>query len=174
MIRNKKEPGAPGKRFHNPVDIFKKYDILFLDGRGELQPRVLQKTFSIDRGRYLATASLRRTMAGYTEDKRRFPRVRYRTPLRYQIRGQSHFRDVETADLSVSGLSFTDDAFLPLNTPLKLELNLPYNKTIRSEGKIVRTAALPHSDSYFLAVEFLNTDRREMQYLDKLLSNQTY
>ncbi|MDD2702565.1 MAG: PilZ domain-containing protein [Candidatus Omnitrophica bacterium] len=169
-----KEPFIGRKRFHNSIDIYEKYDILKIEVGREPQPRLPEKKFLIERGRCLATASLKKRMAGRQfENRRRFSRVRYRTPLRYQIRGQSQFRDVETADLSVGGLSFTDGSFLPLNTPLRLEINLPYNKTLKSEGKIVWTSALPHSDSYHLGVEFLNMDRREMEYLDRLLSNQT-
>ncbi|MFA5362100.1 MAG: PilZ domain-containing protein [Candidatus Omnitrophota bacterium] len=174
MFKKIKEFFTTRKRFHNFIDILEKYDILKIEDGGEPQPRLPAKKIFTEQGRYIATASLQRGMAARQfEDKRRFPRVQYKTPLRYQIKGQSQFRDVKTADLSLGGLSFTDGSFLPLNTPLKLELNLPYNKTLRSEGRIAWTSALPHSDSYHLGVEFLNTNRRELAYLDKLLSNQT-
>lgn len=105
------------------------------------------------------------------EDKRRYPRFQCKTPLRYKIRGESRFKDVETFDLGLGGVSFHDSSFLPMNTPLRMEINLPY-KTLRSEGKIVWTSAIPHSDSYHLGVEFSGVKENDLDSLYKFLNHQ--
>ena len=104
-------------------------------------------------------------------DKRRFPRMLCKSTLRYQIRGQSQFKDVVTGDLSLGGLSFSGGSFLPLNTPLNLEISLPY-KTLKSEGKVVWSSSVPHSDNYHLGVEFSNVAQKDLELLDKFLNHQ--
>jgi hypothetical protein len=64
MFKKIRDFFLPRKRFHNPIDISEKYDILSIDEGGEPQPRLPgSKQFNY-RGRYLATASLRKSMAG--------------------------------------------------------------------------------------------------------------
>lgn len=105
-----------------------------------------------------------RKMAFKLEEKRRFPRIKLKTPLRYQIRGAPDFDNVTTNDISQGGISFVSDKFISPATLLMLEINV-LSRILRPIGKVVCAQPLPHSDRNRLGIEFLEFNPEEKNYL---------
>ena len=103
-------------------------------------------------------------MALSQQDKRRFPRIRCATPLRYQVRGSGEFNNVLTDDISSSGVGFINDRFIAPATPIMLEINLLSN-VLTPIGKVAWSEPLLHSYRYRLGIEFIEFNQRERDYL---------
>ncbi|MCX5710507.1 MAG: PilZ domain-containing protein [Candidatus Omnitrophica bacterium] len=98
------------------------------------------------------------------ENKRRFPRLNLHAPLRYQIRGDPHFDNAVSDNVSVGGLSFTTDAFLAPDTKVMLEFNV-LSRVLHTIGRITWASPLPHSYRNRLGVEFLEVAEEDQKYL---------
>lgn len=109
--------------------------------------------------------------SAFFKEKRNFPRIKLRIPLRYQIRGKPEFYNTVSSDISLSGIGFTDDKFITPNTCAGLEINL-LSRVLRMQGKIVRSSPVAHSDKYRLGVEFLEWDPPEKNYLKDFIDMQ--
>ena len=102
------------------------------------------------------------------KDKRRFPRISLRAPLRYQIRGVPEFNHAICDNISSGGISFTGEQFIPTATTLMLEINV-LSRILRPVGKIAWSQSLPHSDRKRLGVEFLELNHVDKNYLSDYL-----
>ncbi|MCK9604375.1 MAG: PilZ domain-containing protein [Candidatus Omnitrophica bacterium] len=98
------------------------------------------------------------------ENKRRFPRVELHIPLRYQIRGRPDFNNAICEDISVNGVGFTNDRFIPPLSKLTLELNV-LSRSLSPIVTVAWSSPLPHSNKYHLGVEFLELNPVEKRYL---------
>lgn len=107
-------------------------------------------------------------MAFRQEERRHFPRVNFRTPIRFEIVGESEFDNAVSIDLSVGGLSFVSNDFISPSTELILEINI-LSRVLKSSGRVVWSYHLPHSDRNRFGVEFLKFDTFEKQYLANYL-----
>lgn len=107
-------------------------------------------------------------MAIRQEERRRFTRVNLRTPIRFEIVGESEFDNAVSVDLSVGGLSFVSNKFISPETSLALEINV-LSRVLKTVGKVVWTYHLPHSDWNRFGVEFVKFDPFERQYLSNYL-----
>lgn len=103
-------------------------------------------------------------MAVNLEEKRRFPRIKLRTPLRYQIGGTTDFNNVVSDNICLGGIGFINNKFVAPKTLVVLEVNI-LSRIIRPVGKVVHSSYLPHSDKYYLGVEFLEIDLMEKRYI---------
>lgn len=110
-------------------------------------------------------------MALNIEEKRNFPRLRSRIPLRYQIRGTPEFADTVSDDISTGGISFIDKKFVTPKALVMLEMNL-LSRILKSAGRVAWASPLPHSDRYRLGIEFLELDPRERTYLSDFIDMQ--
>lgn len=110
-------------------------------------------------------------MTERSEEKRRFPRLGLHTPIRYQVRGQPQFDNTISNDISLGGLSFIGNSFIPPQTPVMLEVNI-LSKILRAVGKISWAQSIPHSYRNRIGVEFLEMPNEEKQYLDEYLNMQ--
>ncbi len=97
-------------------------------------------------------------------EKRRFPRIEFHAPLRYQIRGIPEFNNTVGEDISCQGVAFTSAKFIAPGTSLMLEISL-LSRCLKPIGKIAWSHPLPHCDRYKAGVEFLELNRDEKNFL---------
>ncbi len=98
------------------------------------------------------------------EEKRRSPRIRLSTPLRYQVRGVSDFRNALSENISATGVSFTAGNFIAPSTHIMLEMNI-LSKVLTSTGRVAWSNPIAHSDRYRLGVEFVELNPKERDYI---------
>lgn len=103
-------------------------------------------------------------MAIRLKEKRRFPRIKLRTPLRYQIRGRPEFDHAISDNIGLGGMSFVINRFITPLTVVMLEINI-LSRILRPIGKVAWSSPLPHSERYRLGVEFLELDHPQKDYL---------
>lgn len=94
------------------------------------------------------------------EEKRLFPRVPLKLPLRYRILGQKNTQGALVRDISVVGVGFTCDKFIRPNTCIRFEIGVPV-KVISPIGRVVWAHHLAHSDRYRIGVEFTKMNYSE-------------
>lgn len=105
------------------------------------------------------------------EEKRRYPRIKLKRPLRYQIRGTPEFNNAIVDNISVGGLGFVDNKFIAPRTSLMLEINV-LSRILRPVGKIAWSSPLPHSNRYYSGIEFLELDPVEKRFLADYINMQ--
>lgn len=103
-------------------------------------------------------------MAIKLEEKRLCPRIKLKTPLRYQIRGTPEFNNAISNDLGMCGVSFVTNKFIAPKTLLGLEVNV-LSRVLNPIGRVVWSSPLIHSNRYQVGIEFLELDPREKNYL---------
>lgn len=103
------------------------------------------------------------------KERRIFPRVSLKSPLRYQVRGGSCFGNAVGEDISVGGMAFQDARFIAPQTPLALEINV-LSRILRPTGKVVWVNPIAHSDKNRLGIEFLEFAPQEKRYLADYIS----
>lgn len=97
-------------------------------------------------------------------EKRRFPRIDLKTPIRCQIRGSGNSVNTVSRDLGLGGIGFVNHAFIPTNTYVNLEINL-LSRIINPIGRIVRINSLPHTNKFNLGVEFTELELEQKKFL---------
>lgn len=102
-------------------------------------------------------------------EKRRFERVSLTTPMRFQVRGSPAFDNSVLEDICVGGACFLSDKFIPVSTPLMLELNV-LSRILHPIGKVAWTAALPRSGRNRIGIEFLELNQVEKNYLGDFIT----
>jgi hypothetical protein len=105
------------------------------------------------------------------EEKRRFPRVKLKSPVRYQIRGTSEFDNVVCDNISDGGIGFISNKFIPPSSLVMLEINV-LARVLRPIGRIASSLPLPHSERNRLGVEFLEFENSEKNYLHDFIDMQ--
>jgi hypothetical protein len=110
-------------------------------------------------------------MAFGIEEKRRFPRVQMRLPLRYQIRGTPEYNNTLTDDVGLGGLGFVNTRFIAPQTQVALEFSL-LSRLLRPNGKIAWVSPIPHSDRYKLGIKFTEVDPKEQEYISDFIDMQ--
>lgn len=105
------------------------------------------------------------------KENRRFPRVDYHLPVRYQLGGKQVFDNVLCNDISCGGVRFTSEEFIPTSTPVMLEINV-LNRILRPIGKISWSMPVPHSDRNQIGIEFMDFNVLERNYLEDFVSLQ--
>ena len=103
-------------------------------------------------------------MDSIIKNNRCFPRVELRTPISYQIRGEPHINNTICDNISMGGLGFIAERFIPPATPLMLEINV-LSRRLRAVGKVAWTQPLPHSYRNRIGLEFLELELSDKEYL---------
>jgi c-di-GMP-binding flagellar brake protein YcgR len=103
------------------------------------------------------------------KEKRRFPRLKLNTPLRYQVRGAPKFDNALSDDISVGGISFVNQEFIPPETLVGLEIGI-LSKILSPVGKIIWSSPLPHSNRYRTGIEFLELDPQQKNFLSDYIN----
>ena len=104
----------------------------------------------------------------FVQEKRRYHRVVYREAVHYQILPGGHldpaagrpikpFGGCLSWDLSEGGIRFRSDEFIPLNIDLSLQFTLGPQTPLGLEAKVVWVQKCPHSEYFFLGLEFKET-----------------
>jgi hypothetical protein len=110
-------------------------------------------------------------MSAAFEEKRRFPRVKFRTGLRYQIRGLPEVKDTLSDDISIGGLGFSNSEFIAPRTALNLEINILAH-ILKTQGLVTWSSPLPRSDKYHIGVEFAGLNLDDKNYLGDYIDMQ--
>lgn len=111
-------------------------------------------------------------MATGIEEKRIFPRLRLRAPLRYQVRGTPEVSETVSDDISAGGISFIDRKFIAPASLIMLEVNL-LSRILKSVGRVAWSSPLPRCDRYRSGIQFLELDSREKSYLNDFIDMRT-
>jgi hypothetical protein len=110
-------------------------------------------------------------MAAGLEDKRRFPRIELKVPLRYQIRGSPEYNNSISDGISLGGISFINNKFIAPLTNLMLEINV-LSRALNPIGRVAWSSPLAHSDRYRLGIEFIELGASEKNYLSDYIDMQ--
>ena len=105
------------------------------------------------------------------KENRRFSRVELRTPISYQVRGESRIDNTLCDNISEGGLGFVTERFIPPETPIMLEINV-FSRTLRAIGRVIRTQPLPHSYRNQVGLEFIELGLNDKQYLSDYVRTQ--
>ncbi len=108
-------------------------------------------------------------MSQGAEEKRIYPRVEYKVPVRCQVRGAQEALNTLADNISAGGLRFTDYHYLAPNTYLNLEVGV-LSRFFNAVGKIAWTQHLPHTNQYRMGVSFQEIDLRSREYLQDFVS----
>lgn len=103
------------------------------------------------------------------EEKRRFPRVRLKVPLRFHLRGNPEIDNTLTEDIGLGGIGFINNGFIPAKTPLDLEIPV-FSRLLCPIGRVAWSQVLPHSNRYRVGVEFVQIDQKDSDFLRDYLS----
>jgi hypothetical protein len=104
------------------------------------------------------------------QQKRRFPRVGLRVPVKYQVRGVSAVDSTICDNISESGLRIISQRYIPPATPVMLEIDLK-SRVLHPVGRIAWAAPLSHSDRNQIGIEFLELGLEEKKYLNNFVAS---
>ncbi|MCM8801399.1 MAG: PilZ domain-containing protein [Candidatus Omnitrophica bacterium] len=100
------------------------------------------------------------------KERRRFVRIKKQCPVSYCILPQTKVRRKMSLDLSQAGLRFIAEDFIPLNSKLKMEIDLD------NPPRLINVIAQPvwikgiFADEYFnVGVRFLEISKEDLRYL---------
>lgn len=90
-------------------------------------------------------------------NRRKFNRIMLNESVRYQFKDPAQFGGCVSCDVSDGGVRINVNSFIPLNTELTLEVQLPSKEIIEREGKVVWVEKFRFSDRYQAGIEFKET-----------------
>ena len=105
-------------------------------------------------------------------DKRRHHRAEIHLPLRFRdpLNHRSPAKNAQTRDLSLGGLCFQTEEFVPLDTTLLLELRLRDSaRPVRSIARVAWTRIMPSGHRYEIGSEFVDIVFSERKALKDFL-----
>ena len=103
------------------------------------------------------------------KEKRKFPRINAKFPIRYQIKRGGFFASALTDDLSLSGARLNADRFFPQGLKLNLELNI-LSKIINPVGRVIWSDPSPRTNRYRLGIEFIKINSLDKDYLSDYIN----
>lgn len=119
-----------------------------------------------------ATASsLRKRMELKNQEKRQYPRLKLKVPLKFQVRGKPEYYNSITTDISLNGVGFVHDDYLPPATNLMLDINV-LSRVLNPIGRIAWVSPLAHSNRYHYGIEFMEIDQEKRSFLAQYLDMQ--
>ncbi len=104
------------------------------------------------------------------QQKRRFPRVPLRVPVKYQVRGVTAFDNTICDNISENGLRITSEKYISPATPVMLEIGLS-SRVLRPIARIQWVSPLPHSDRNRFGIQFLELDFAEKKHLADFIAS---
>jgi len=91
----------------------------------------------------------------FFKEQRQSLRVSLYSPLRFQIKSSRKFGSTVSRDISLGGIRFLTDNFVPVGTSMILEVNLGDTPNIvNAIADVVWTQKLPHTDRYQMGLRF--------------------
>ena len=106
------------------------------------------------------------------QEKRQYPRKEGSFPFRYRetLGTPSPFRGALVKDVSLGGLRFRTEDFLPLDTSLILELSLPEStRPVRAITRVAWSRKLSSGERYEIGGEFVEMIPSEKRSLEGFL-----
>jgi len=103
------------------------------------------------------------------KDLRRFPRVKFQNPLHYQVRGSPESSSTISENISLNGISFINDKYLPSLSSIMLEISL-LSRVLHPIGRVVWSAPFSHSERFKAGVEFFEFDQQEKEFLSEFIT----
>lgn len=102
------------------------------------------------------------------EEHRKFPRVDYKVPVRYQLRGTRVHSTTLTDNISEGGIRFTNYGFIAPNTYLNLEMGV-LMRFFNSIGKVAWAQQVPHTNQYHIGIAFEELEYNTKVYLSDFI-----
>ena len=109
------------------------------------------------------------------DEKRRFPRIEGRFPLKYKDLRKTNGESTGSVSKNVSegGVRFRSDRFISLACRLVVELNLPtLTKPIKAVSKVAWIKKLPVGDDYEIGNQFLEIAREDKNIIQNFVKKQ--
>ena len=88
------------------------------------------------------------------EEKRKAFRTRINNSVELQVVGLDELRGSLSQDISSTGLRIIVSRFIPVNSELKLNVELAPNDYADCLGRVMWIRHIPHSDNYELGIKF--------------------
>jgi hypothetical protein len=107
-----------------------------------------------------------------TLEKRHFARVPCRLPVKYHLRGRAAFSNVLSDDISINGISFSNDKFIAPNTYVGFEISI-FSTMLTPIGRVVWVNRLAYTPRYRVGVEFIELGQGGRNYLGDYIAMQT-
>ncbi len=101
-------------------------------------------------------------------EKRRYSRVKLKSPLHINIRGKGDFSDTVSEDISAGGICFINNQYIAPLTNLMLEVKV-LSRILNPIGRIVWVNTIPHSDRYRMGAEFIELDPQKKLYISEYI-----
>ena len=94
------------------------------------------------------------------ENKRRFPRFSFNEPVGYQRGEVSSLEGSVAEDISQTGLKLSVNEFIPLNTVLDLQIQLPGQmRLVSARAKVVWVNEVAHrDDAWEIGLQLIDGD----------------
>jgi len=105
------------------------------------------------------------------EDKRRFPRIKLKTPIYYRVRGKQEFNHSLTEDISEGGVALTNEGYIAPFTNLMLEIRI-LSQILAPVGRVAWASPIAHSNRYRVGVEFMQLEPQKTDYLREYIELQ--
>jgi len=106
------------------------------------------------------------------KERRLYPRISYKSPLHYRVRGYPVFDDAISDNISGGGIGFISEKFIAPSTILMLELGV-LSRTLKPVAEVVSSIAVAHSDRNRLGLKFLEMEDEEKSYLENFIKMKT-
>ena len=94
-------------------------------------------------------------MEHVVDERRRDPRVQVSEAVRYQFKDPTAFGGCLSADISESGIRIIVTEFIPLDSHILLQVQLPNGKYAEAEAKVMWATKYPHMDRFQIGLEFI-------------------
>ncbi len=92
------------------------------------------------------------------KEKRVEPRVSFDESVQFQFKDPQKFGGCLACDISESGIRVYVNDFIPLNTELMLQMQLPSKNMVDCVGRVVWVTEVPYSSRYQAGLEFVNNE----------------
>ncbi|UCD54759.1 MAG: PilZ domain-containing protein [Candidatus Omnitrophota bacterium] len=109
------------------------------------------------------------------EEKRRFPRVESRFPLKYKDlkKTDEESRGSISKNLSENGVRFRSDRFISLACRLVIEMNFPaLSKPVKAISKVAWIRKLPVGDDYEVGNQFLEIAKEDKNIIQSFVKTE--
>jgi hypothetical protein len=107
------------------------------------------------------------------ENARQHPRITFKAPLRWQVRGRPQSSNTLCENVSANGIRFSSEQFIAPKTEIMLELNL-LSRVIHPIASIVRANPFARSNKFDVGARFLELDAEEQKVLSDFISMKVY
>ena len=112
-----------------------------------------------------------------TEDRRQHPRANEEVPVMYQKPEGKEIKNSTTRDISVGGIAFETEIFVPPATTMEIQINKPINGGMKATLPIHVSAKViwikqADTGKYKLGLEFLGMEERYREEITKNVEEQ--